>query len=436
MLTVILGLSFVALMPEHVCEYPFQSMRDARGIVLVAQRPGDGVLLMPKDEGHPKLWYAPVASRAERDGVAIWYQRVDSGEAEYVNQRTLCLGELSADGWKLPSLHDGPAPWGGPNNICMTRSPHKPTWGGFNVFQMVEDHGTLRMLYWDQPASGEAGGMLAESRDGRVWTKLDTERAVFTEHNDAFSLMRVGEEYLLYQTALDDWPDKPYPDNLDKKRRVVSLRTSNDLHTWTPQAVFLHPDQDDKPETEFYLMKAFRYGSGFLGLVMKYYADPKMPNKHSAIMAYELIVSDDAKTWRRPFRNTDVGFWSYADPFLYQGKLHFVIWENGAMRTVAYAPNRLVAAHADEPGVFTMGPFSIPPSSLAIDADASKGSIAIEMLNAKGKPLTGIPIARIDGQNGQDLATGWEFRDAPHSYSLRFTLDHADVFAVGVKAGR
>ena len=41
----------------------------------------------------------------------------------------------------------------------MTRSPHKPTWGGFNVFQIVAGRRRAwQMLYWDQPGpTGEAG---------------------------------------------------------------------------------------------------------------------------------------------------------------------------------------------------------------------------------------------------------------------------------------
>lgn len=413
----------------------FEPLHDAQGISLVAQRPRDGVVLMRKEAEHPKLWYAPVASRTAKDVVEVWYQRVNTGETEFADQRTLCLGELRADGWVLPALQDAPPAWGGPNNVCMRRSPHKPTWGGFNVFQIVEADGRLRMLYWDQPSSGEAGAMLADSTDGRSWTREDSERAVFTEHNDAFSLLRVGGEYLLYQTALEDWPDKPYQDNLDKKRRVQSLRVSRDLRSWTPQEIFLRPDGEDRPETEFYLMKAFRYGRGYLGLVMKYFGDPKAPGKHSAILEYELIASDDARTWRRPFRSTNLGFWSYADPFLYQGRLHFAVWDNDAMRTVMYEPNRMVAVHAEDSGEFTVGPLPWSGASLAIDADASGGWIEATVVNADGTRADSYPVARIEGRSSSAFQLGWATPSGSPDLRVRFRLHHADLYALTIAAG-
>lgn len=412
---------------------------DADGIALEPVVPEPGMTLIPADPAIPKLWYAPVAAYPENGSILLWYQRVNSAEPDYSDQRTLCLGELRDGIWTMPALGDAPAPWGGPNNVCMRRSPFQPTWGGFNVFQIARENGAFRMLYWDQPAAeGLAGAMLASSADGRTWAK-DDGGAVFTEHNDAFTLIQQGGEYLLYQTMLEDWPDKPYPDNLDKKKRVQTLRTSKDLRTWSGQELLLRPDDKDAPETEFYLMKAFPYGGRFLGLLMKYYGDPNLPNRHSAILKNELLVSADARHWERPHRETDLGFWSYADPFMQQGKLHFAIWKDGGMETVAYSPNRLVAVHAPQEGAFTTPAFSWPARGVALDADALHGRIDAELLTAEGRPEEKARPVRIEHVEGTHLALDWfggrEAIGAGAPCRVRFRLRNARVFALIEDAG-
>jgi hypothetical protein len=409
-----------------------QQLVDAQDIRLEAQVPEPGMVLFEKDPERASLWYAPVASRMLDDGtVQLWYQRVNKGEEDYFDQRALCLGEIRHGQWTLPELSPEPPVWGGPNNVCLRRSPHTPTWGGFNVFQIVEVDGVLQMLYWDQPPeSGEAGAMRATSTDGRTWEKqLQT---VFTEHNDAYSLIHEKGEYILYQTALEPWPDKPYPDNLDKYKRVQSIRTSEDLNTWTPQEILLRPDEQDPPETEFYLMKVFRYGEGYAGLIMKYYADPEKPNLHSAILKHELVVSEDTRTWERPYRDTDLGFWSYADPFILDGKTHFAIWKDGGMVTVAYPQDRLVAVVAgEEEGTFLTQPFERPDTGgLALNADATSGWIEVELLDGSNQPVTHATTQRIAGVEGSAIPLKWKSRDLPADGVLRIRMQNARLFAV------
>jgi len=259
------------------------------------------------------------------------------------------------------------------------------------------------MLYWDQPAeTGQAGAMLATSKDNGVTWEKDPVGAVFTEHNDAFTLLRTDDGHTLYQTMLEDWPDKPFQDNLPKKKRVQSIRHSKDLRTWTPQEVLLRPDKDDVPETEFYLMKAFPYGQGYAGLVMKYFGDPKMPDKHSAILKNELILSRNGKTWQRPFRDFDIGFWCYSHPFPVNDRMHFVIWKDNAMETVSYLPSRMFAAVFDGEGEFTTPPMEIATNRFLLNADTSHGWLEIEMLDSRG-----IGVKRIEGADDAEILLEW-----------------------------
>lgn len=208
----------------------------------------------------------------------------------------------------------------------------------------------------------------------------------------------------------------------------VAMATALEPRTWTPQEILLRPDAEDRPETEFYLMKVFAYGRGYLGLIMKYYGDPNAPNKHSALLEYELVTSEDAVHWQRPFRKTDLGFWSYADPFLHQGRLHFVIWKDGGMQTVSYAPNRMTAAVAEEEGTFTTAPFAWPKGGLALDANIS-GWLEAELLDADGAIVPGVPVTRFDGVDGPELALLWG-PSILGTYRMRFRMHNARLYAL------
>ncbi|MBI4556719.1 MAG: hypothetical protein HY706_03980 [Candidatus Hydrogenedentes bacterium] len=411
-----------------------EDLEQAQGVGLAAQLPDETAVLISADPSQPQLWHMPVASEALEGEVRVWYQRVNKGEKEYSDQRTLCVGHIRGGAWNTPVLDPVPPAWGGANNVVLRRSPHPATWGGFNVFQMARFNNLYYLLYWDQPdKKGEAGAMPATSKDGLHWEK-DPRGTVFTEHNDAYTLLAKDGEFLLYQTMLEDWPDKPYPDNLDKKRRVQCLRTSKDLMTWTPQAPLLRPDDKDKPEAEFYLMKVFAYGARYAALLMKYYADPQKPMKHSARLEYELLVSPDARHWQRPFRETNLGFWSYADPFVDAGKLCFAVYQESGMNLVKYRQNRLTGVTAETDGEFMTRPFATPPAELALDVNAADGTVAVDLLDANKTPLGGFGPCRVEGVNGEHVPLVWDgFTSTQIPMStcrLRFRLHHATVYAI------
>lgn len=397
------------------------------GVEVRAQQP-DGVQVLVAPQRGGVMWYMPVAALPETKGVAIYYQRVEKTQPVYDDQRVLCLGYLQRGAWSIPSLHDATLPWGGANNVVMRRSPHRPTWGGFNQHQIVRQDGRYRMLYWDQPAEhGDAGAMLAMSDDGVTWQK-DSRGTVFTEHNDAFTLLPLQDGYLLYQTMLEDWPEKPYPDNLDKFRRVISWRESKDLVTWSPQQTLLRPDDQDPPETEFYLMKAFPYEGRYLGILMKYFGDPANPGKHSAIIRNELLFSEDARHWERPFRDTDLGFFSFADPFPDDQFLRFASWKDNALVVFNYRPHGVTAVVAPEDGRFVT-----PPLTLArpvVWMDASHGWIEVTPQTPDGAPLDAAPTRRVETTPDMSLRLEDSLGADGTPYRLAFRMHRARVFAV------
>ena len=213
----------------------------------------------------------------------------------------------------------------------------------------------------------------------------------------------------------------------------LSVRTSPDLLTWSPQEIFLRPDKDDAPETEFYLLKVFAYGGGYAGLIMKYCGDPNAPNKHSAILKYELIVSGDARAWQRPYRGTDIGFWSYADPFTIDGKMYFAIWKDGGMNTVVYRKNGLTAVFAEGGGSFTTRAFTMPANGIALNADAHDGWIEAQLVDESGAPIDSV-LARIGKQDGVSIPltlsdeTAKKFEGKP--CKLRVRMENAKLYAI------
>ena len=144
----------------HLLFWQAQDVLDPEGVTFTAHSfPDDRIeVLLEADEDRPSLWYMPTAAIPTREGVRIYYQRVERDQEDWLQQRTLCMGILSAEGFERPDLGLFEQAWDGPRNVVLQRSPHTPTWGGFNVHQIVRDEsGGYVLLYWDQPAEGPAG---------------------------------------------------------------------------------------------------------------------------------------------------------------------------------------------------------------------------------------------------------------------------------------
>lgn len=436
MLVLTLGLAAPAELPLVFLDP--SEVQQAQGVRLEAYPPMDAEVLLPADPERPSLWYMPASTFGASSGRYIWYQRVDKSEPEYMDQRVLCVGILSGGGWNLKPVRNTVPPWGGINNIVMRRSPHTPTWGGFNVFQIVPQGGLFTMLYWDQPGQGEAGALVASSTYGFHWNTVSS-NTVFTDKNDAFTVLKLAEDrYYCYQTVLEPWADKPYEDNLPGVRRVQSLRTSRDMLAWSPQQVILRPDAQDPQSTEFYLLRTFLYGGWHAGLLMKYYADPDRPRQHGSKTETELIVSTDGVNWRRPFRNTDLGFWSYAEPFVYQGNQCFAAHRDRAMVLVRYPMNHLTGVASDGEGTFVTPvlPFR---SDLAVDIDTRGGWAEFAILDVDGNRLVALNVMRLEDTAGESVRLEWSGYGSSQlplfEGRLRVRLHDARLYGIRTFAG-
>lgn len=424
-------------LPLLFCEE--SDISDAREVRFRVQPFSRTKYLLEADPQRPSLWFSPSDAIPSGEDYRIYYQRIDKTQKEYLDQRTWCLGILKPDGaFVLPELGLFPGTPLELPNVVLQRSPHKPTWGGFNVFQTTGTPSGLGLLYWDQPSQGEAGGMIAESTDGIHWRK-GADRAVFTEHNDAFSLVHnpSQEAYLLYQTRLEEWPDKPVADNIGPTKRIITLRKSKDLKTWSKQEDILLPDGLDAPTCEFYLLKAFKFGDRYAGFLMKYYADPNTPGKHSSLYRNELILSPDGITWERPYRNVDIGMWTYVTPFVHSGHLCAPAYDKGGLGFYQTRIDGMVGCGTEAEGSFMTHPFIPAVTGLFLNAECSDtGEVAIEVLNPNGLPLQGFEdaVCQIRGIDGTRIPLEWNSKDfaslAGREVVLRFRVRNAWVYSV------
>ena len=143
--------------------------------------------------------------------------------------------------------------------------------------------------------------------------------------------------------------------------------------------------------------------------------------------------SDDARNWQRPYRDTDLGFWSYADPFTIGGKMHFVIWKDGGMNTITYRQNGLTAAVAEGEGSFVTAPFTLPATGLALNADAREGWIEAQLADVSGAPLDSVR-ARTGNENGVNIPLAFSEETikkfAGTTCTLQLTMKNAKLFAI------
>jgi hypothetical protein len=385
----------------------YADFTEVDNVVLNAQVPESSMILY-ENTPESSVWYTPMATRTTSEGVhQIWYLRFDYDEAKKnrVDQRTLALGEIRNNQWSLVEVQATAPCWGGVNNVVLERDSSDEA-DTFSPHQIVTDpSGGLLNLYWSKPPGGNPGVLRATaSSSGTQWTKVAG--VVASEALDTFTVARDGNGYRMYQTALKA-ASKPYPDNFPGQKRVITLRYSNDASAWTSQnisAPMLQPDPGiEDAATEFYAFKAFRYGSGYGGLLWKYYADPAMPNEHSSTYKYELVTSADGITWERPFRDTETGLFSYADPINYAGRFSFVAQYQRNMVLRGWVAGRMVAAQGDG-GTLRTKAFYFPPNGIDVNADTSNGGwIDVTACDQDGNSIVGWSPVRIQNDNGTKL---------------------------------
>jgi hypothetical protein len=223
--------------------------------------------------------------------------------------------------------------------------------------------------------------------------------------------------------------------------RVIGRSESSDFIHWTEpsQQIVLRPDSKDEPGTEFYCMAAMFYEDYYLGLLWIYHNDPYWPwpkgttitddklGRMQQTIDAQLVTSRDGIHWERTAKRTPViplgplGSWD--DSMIFASTPVVVddeVWAyyggtnmrhtgeslgssgevvNGVRRTmgIGLAKWRLDGFVALEPehseGTVLTRPISFSGDQLWLNADASKGSVEVEVLDENRRPVPGLTRA-------------------------------------------
>lgn len=388
----------------------------------------------------------------------------DSGQlGMWYNRGRQLLYATSDDGihWARPQL--GLVDWkGNTDNNILPISLHSPS-------IIYDEHETVLAKRYKALGYMGKGYGVAYSTDGLKWT-LYPENPVLSGGDTCTLSQDPGtHEYLAFH--------KLYNSHRGHKRRLVYLSLSKDLQDWTPQKLVMAPDKIDDAQTrvegglysQFYNMSCFPYGGQFLGLVthFRFTGEPeeKGPGQspHDGPIDVQLVHSRDGRTWSRLEHRVPVipnGPYDYdagcilgtANSPVIVGDEMWIYYTAITTTHGGYLPKKKITiARAawrrdgfvsldagDEESVIETVAIEPVADRLFVNADASRGELRVEILDATGRLMPGyeaeacVPIktdgvqSRIQWREHDTLPTG-------KPVHFRFHLRHTKLFSYTVR---
>jgi len=444
--------------------------------VLVGDQPWEGWAVYP--HGSPCLLYD-----AEERIYKLWYQAysisVDGGKR---TERYVMCYATSRDGlvWDKPSL--GIHAFGGStaNNIVVVGDVY---WALTNVLKDLRDPDPSRRykcLSWDRPGGPDAphGIAVAFSPDGIHW-RMHPGNPVVTGVGDSHNVLadaRSGKFFGYFRPG----------GRTSGGIRTIAFSTSDDFVRWTEPELILRPDTQDPVADEFYQMPVVAYAGRYVGFLWVYHNSPRWagaanPPRLANLrglqqrMDTQLTYSHDG---RRFLRVADRATWLPTGPpgawdegmvtastllergdelWLYYsgiGALHTyeslqtlrqVVGGKRRMAAVGLAKLRRdgfvsLRAGRDE-GILVTRPLTLDaPSELVVNADARRGSVAVEVLDPVLDPLPGfaradaVPLTRDAVRHGVAWKQGSDLSALRgKTVRLRIWLRDADLYSIQIR---
>lgn len=240
-------------------------------------------------------------------------------------------------------------------------------------------------------------------------------------------------------------------------KRVQGWASSDDGIHWGHERVILRADEHDTPTANIQYMLVIRQGGYYLGFLTLH--------DESGLFRIHLAHSADGLDWRRPSRRPwlDIGPAGAFDSGMVLGPAAPVSFEReqwfpyggfdthhdststdwhsaigmATMRLDGYASWR---TSEGKEGELVTQPFKCDGDRLFVNADATKGSVAVEVLGEDGKPVAGFEASACKPIRGETLAKdgdGWvqwstksDLKDVEgKTITLRFVVKDADLFA-------
>jgi hypothetical protein len=278
----------------------------------------------------------------------------------------------------------------------------------------------------------------------------------------------VREVYAIYGKMWIDGPDG----NMYWKHAMGRIE-SKDFINWSQPELLIAPDENDPPSVEFHAAPAFYY-QGY------YFSPLQILNRAvgGGVIDIELAISKDGKSWQRPFQNQFVlergkegtfdsgSIFTNASPVILDDEIRFYYggYSGGAtnpadrgkltgigmasipkdrftgIRPVPISDQPTLREPLEYRGQITLKPLDLTGAQeITLNADASLGSIQVELLNASGYRIRGYSQEDAISLSGDSFhhSIKWKdhaLRDLPAgSYHLRIHLERATVYAITLK---
>ena len=449
------------------------------------RHPGNPILA-----GRVKPWEVAIgytsAYRNPQTGLyQLWYQSAAFGATgDKTRLCTLCYAE-SNDGliWTRPELDLYPFNEIKKTNILVPANGGRSSRYGASVVVdplAVDPARRYKMAYFDFSKEGghEYPGLsVAFSPDGIHWTKHPQAPLLKSAYFDTGDLVpfhdEPGREWLVpnaVSDVIDAFYDsrigafviqcKMWIDGADGTmgwKRAVGRTQSVDFIHWSQPELVMAPDEFDPPGVELHSAPAFLHHDCYFGLVEVW--DSSRQGK----VEIELALSRDGWHWQRPFRaghfltlNEGDRFDSgcvipNATPVFLEDEIRFYFGAynqgmGGSDDTKLTTGVGLYTMPRDrfaglrpieKTGQITFHAVDLGGSqALLVNADASGGSLRVELLDFDGHRVRGFTKEDAVPIRGDSLRhpARWKSRELaslePGRYRLRLHLDNAEVFAI------
>ncbi|MEZ6087716.1 MAG: prolyl oligopeptidase family serine peptidase [Pirellulaceae bacterium] len=265
-------------------------------------------------------------------------------------------------------------------------------------------------------------------------------------------------------------------------KHAMARVDSRNFVDWSKPKIVAWPDEHDPPDTEFHTSPVFYYKGVYFCLNQILHARAEAVNAKADQMHVELMTSRDGLRWDRPFRDqpffpserqafSNGGVFTNSTPIFLRDEIRFYYggYNSGAIgggaalidsaqqsgvglatiRLDRFAGVRPVETSAQSTlkrplqniGQITLKPIDLTGiDQISLNADASGGSIRVEILTEDGYRVRGFTKDDAIAVTSDTLrgAVSWKARDLgdlpPGKYLLRFHLDKAEVFAMSLVA--
>lgn len=428
----------------------------------------------------------------------LWYQAFSGDRAQNKTRRCVVCYAESKDGlhFTKPDLHlfdyNG-APGG---NIVLVANGGRSDRYGAAVLVDPRDPDPQRrykMAYYDfcvVDGVERPGLCVAFSPDGKHWNKHATApllRAFYGDYEEPVPFMDEKGRPWAVPLSISDATDAMF----DPVRQVFALygkmwidgpgggmgwkhgigRTeSRDFLQWSRPQLLLTPDDEDDPALEFHTAPVFWYEGCYFALIQDLNR-----GKGGGVIDIELGLSRDGLRWDRPFRKTyflprspgrgfDSGaLLTCATPVVLEDEVRFYYggYSDGAtggddyalttgvgmatlrrdrfagLQSVERSAQASLRTALEHVGQVTLKPLDLTPyRHLTVNADASGGSVRVELLNEEGLRIRGFSREEAIPLRGDALRHPVRWKDQPEGHwpsgriHVRLHLERATVFAV------